>query len=160
MRQKTSNLLRWYEGSTNAPCAFGLFRLPRRTIIIVSKSSTKPFLPPSTSMIPTERRAPCGRTSRHSAEASHAIFSKLRTFGFRCALRPLQWAQSELRNAGKQQCTVARTNLGQASADRVRDFGRIHKPLEPPAASTIFEKSISAGRLAWNDPLDFAWPLG
>jgi len=35
----------------------------------------KPFLPPSANMIPTERRAQCGRTSRRSAVASHVIFS-------------------------------------------------------------------------------------
>src|SRR5437660_3175803 len=58
-------------------CAFGLFRLPRRITTAASKNSTKQFLLPSATMIPMERRAPCGRTLRHFAEASLDIFSKL-----------------------------------------------------------------------------------
>ena len=38
------------ESSTSGRCAFGSFRSPRRTIITASKSSTRPFSPPSAIM--------------------------------------------------------------------------------------------------------------
>ena len=85
----------------------------------------KPFLPPSATMIPTEQRAQCGRTSKRSAVASHVIFSSSASsargnYAWRGqsfvtqarnnALRPLRtWARHRLIAAGTSVGSTSRS---------------------------------------------------